>query len=122
MTPPHGEDPLVRTYVVTDGRSHATRNHFDVITLITLSSADAHLGRAHLNHEQNAILDALAHSARSVAELGALLRLPVSVVRILLSDLMETGHIGTRQRITDAPAPAEHRSLLEAVLHGLQQL
>ncbi|MET7287046.1 DUF742 domain-containing protein [Streptomyces sp. NPDC005573] len=117
----HGDDRLVRTYVITGGRSYASRNTFDHITLITLSSSAGSLTRTQLNPEQLRILEALAEGSQSVAELGALLALPVSVLRILLADLMETGHITTRQRIT-APAPAKTRELLEDVLAGLQRL
>ncbi|MEV8605609.1 DUF742 domain-containing protein [Streptomyces griseoviridis] len=113
-------DPLVRTYVVTSGRSHASRNHFDLITLITLSESASLLGRASLNPEHNAIVDQLTLSAQSVAELGAYVRLPLSVLRILLADLMDRGYITTRQRITEA-APAD-RTLLEEVLAGLRKL
>ncbi|MEV1042342.1 DUF742 domain-containing protein [Streptomyces sp. NPDC050204] len=110
---------LVRAYVITDGRAYAARNHFDVITLISLSAS--RLNRGSLNPEQRQILDLLtARGALSVAEIGALLSLPVSVVRILLADLMEAGHITPRRRITDTVAP--DRSLLEAVLAGLERL
>ncbi|MFJ1561699.1 DUF742 domain-containing protein [Streptomyces mirabilis] len=85
-----GGDRLVRTYVVTSGRSRASRNHFNHITL---SDSAAHLSRAQLNPEHTAILEKLAHSAQLVAELSALLHLPVSVLCILLADLMESGHI-----------------------------
>lgn len=115
-----GGDPLVRTYVITSGRSRASRNHFDHITLITLSESAAHLSRAQLNPEHAAILQKLAQSAQSVAELGAFLSLPVSVLRILLADLMASGHITTRQRITDAADTT--RTLLEDVLAGLRKL
>ncbi len=115
-----GGDRLVRTYVVTSGRSRASRNHFDHITLVTLTDSAAHLGRAQLNPEHVAILEQLAHSAQSVAELGAFLRLPVSVLRILLADLMASGHITTRQRITDVATC--DRKLLEDVLAGLRKI
>ncbi|MBZ3908433.1 DUF742 domain-containing protein [Streptomyces scabiei] len=110
----------MRSYVVTGGRAQPSRNHFDHITLISLSASSAHLNRAPLNPEQLAILTALSRTSQSVVELGALLRLPVSVMRILLSDLMEVGHITTRQRITYAAAP--DRKLLEDVLAGLHRL
>ncbi|MFI1408913.1 DUF742 domain-containing protein [Streptomyces sp. NPDC020707] len=106
--------------MVTSGRSYASRNHFDVISLITLSDSASHLGRATLNPEQLAICDKLASSAQSVAELSAALRLPVSVLRILLADLMTSGHITSRQRITDSADP--DRQLLEDVLAGLRRL
>jgi hypothetical protein len=118
--PRRGGDRLVRTYVVTGGRASASRNHFDHVTLITLSESALHLSRAQLNPEHHSILEQLAHSAQSVAELGALLGQPVSVLRILLADLMESGHIVTRQRITDAAAPSH--LLLERVLVGLHEL
>ncbi|MDX2531553.1 DUF742 domain-containing protein [Streptomyces scabiei] len=121
MTPlGHGGDPLVRTYVVTGGRTTASRNHFDAVLLVALSPSSAQLSRAQLNPEQHAILGLLAYSAESVAELSALLHLPMSVVRILLADLMETGHITTGGRIYDAATP--DRKLLEAVLEGLERL
>ncbi|MEU3171810.1 DUF742 domain-containing protein [Streptomyces sp. NPDC086080] len=115
-----GDDRLVRTYVVTGGRSQPSRNHFDHVTLISLAASSSHLNRGTLNPEQLTILEALSHSSQSVVELGALLGLPVSVMRILLADLMEAGHISTRQRITDAADPT--RQLLEDVLAGLQRL
>ena len=111
----------MRTYVVTGGRSHASRNHFDHVTLVSLSGAAAHLGRAQLTPEPAEILETLARGAQSVAELAALLRLPVSVVRILLADLMDSGHIITGPRITDAP-DHDRRTLLEDVLAGLRRL
>ena len=115
-----GGDPLVRTYVITEGRSRASRNIFNLVTLITLTRDAGQLNRSRLTPEKEAILNRLAHSAQSVAELAAHLALPVSVVRILLADLMESGHITTRQRITDGTAP--HHKLLEDVLAGLRNL
>ncbi|MEU7028881.1 DUF742 domain-containing protein [Streptomyces sp. NPDC046275] len=115
-----GDDRLVRTYVVTGGRSVPSRNTFDHITLISLSASAGHLSRAHLNPEQLAILRALAGGAQAVAELGALLHLPVSVTRVLLADLMELGHITTQRRMTDTTTL--DRALLEEVLAGLRKI
>ncbi|MFJ9901144.1 DUF742 domain-containing protein [Streptomyces sp. NPDC091280] len=117
----HGGDPLVRMYVVTGGRHSATRNHFDFVTLIALSPYSAQYSRAQLTPEKNAILGLLVRSAQSVVELGALLDLPVSVIRILLADLMETGHITTEGRSLDVSEDPE-RMIMEAVLEGLQKL
>lgn len=115
-----GDDRLVRTYVVTGGRAEPSRNHFDHITLISLSASAGHLSRAHLNPEHLSILRVLAGGAQAVAELGALLRLPVSVTRVLLADLMELGHITTQRRITDTTTV--DRALLEEVLAGLRRI
>ncbi|WP_326681584.1 DUF742 domain-containing protein [Streptomyces sp. NBC_01237] len=111
-----GGDHLVRAYVITGGRARPSRNHFDLITLVVLA---ARLNRSGINPEACRILDLLAREAQSVAELSAALDLPVSVLRVLLADLMEAGHITTNGRILDSRAD---RSLLEAVRAGLQKL
>jgi hypothetical protein len=62
----------------------------------------------------------LCRKMRSVAEISALLRMPLGVVRVLLSDLAEQGRIrvyGTGHG-TDSP----DRALLERVLGGLRRL
>ena len=116
------DDPLVRPYVVTNGRSQPSRNTFDVITLVALAPGAAALRQhRHLSPEHRMIIDFLSRSAQSVAELGALVRQPLIAVRILLSDLLEEGLITTRQRITESTA-GTNRELLEAVLAGLQRL
>ncbi|WEH37874.1 DUF742 domain-containing protein (plasmid) [Streptomyces sp. AM 4-1-1] len=115
-----GDDRLVRAYVVTGGRAAPSRNHFDHITLISLSASAGHLSRAPLNPEHLSILRVLAGGAQAVAELGALLRLPVSVTRVLLADLMEWGHITTQRRMTDTTTV--DRALLEEVLAGLRRI
>jgi hypothetical protein len=118
-----GGDRLVATYVVTGGRSSPTRNTLDQITLISLSSSAPYLSRSDLNEEQNKILGHLARGAQSVIELGAFLHLPLAVIRVLLCDLIESGHItASGRRITDAPAEGPDRTTLEAVLEGLRRL
>ncbi|RRR69512.1 DUF742 domain-containing protein [Streptomyces sp. RP5T] len=116
-------DRLVRTYVVTGGRSTPTRNTLDQITLISLSSSAPYLSRTDLNEEQTAALGHLAHGAQSVIELGALLHLPLPVVRVLLCDLLDAGHVtASGRRITDALTERPDRSIMEAVLAGLRRL
>jgi hypothetical protein len=115
-----GGDRLVRAYVVTGGRTAAARNHFDHITLISLSASSPQLDRTRLTPEHRGALDLLSVSAYSVAELGAHLVLPLSVMRILLADLMETGHITTQRQITQTTGL--DIKLLEDVLAGLQRL
>ena len=115
-----GRDRLVRSYVLTGGRSAPSRNHFDPITLVSLSDSAAHLSRSYLAPEPRAVLDLLRASAQSVAELGAHLDLPLSVLRILLADLMESGHITTHRPITQASSL--DTQLLVDVLAGLLRL
>ena len=118
MTPPRKGDGLVRNYVVTGGRSAPSRNTFDQITLVKLLNRD--LSRSELTPEQRRVLDLCLTGALSVAELGSHLGLPLSVLRIVLADLMESGHITTQSNLLRAHRP--DRDLLEEVLAGLRDL
>ncbi|KUJ64417.1 multi-component regulatory system-8 [Streptomyces albus subsp. albus] len=74
---------------------------------------------ARLRPELKAIVE-LCRRMRSVAEISALLKIPLGVVRVLLSDLADQGKIrvyGTGR----APGQPDH-ALLERVLVGLRRL
>jgi hypothetical protein len=111
----HRRDPdLVRAYVRTGGRSRPTRE-LDLVTLVV----------AALDPEPGTGPDALRvmsvcsrRGALSIAEVAAYLDLPPSVVKIIASDLLDSGHLTN-------PAPLDHVpevALLEEVLNGLRAL
>jgi hypothetical protein len=57
---------------------------------------------------------------RTVAEISALLRIPLGVVRVLVSDLADQGRL--RVYGTGHGTGQPDRALLERVLHGLRRL
>jgi hypothetical protein len=69
--------------------------------------------------ERRAIVE-LCRRMRSVAEISALLRMPLGVVRVLLSDLADQGRI--RVYGTGHGSGSPDRALLERVLSGLRSL
>ncbi|MEU3459779.1 DUF742 domain-containing protein [Streptomyces sp. NPDC006733] len=69
--------------------------------------------------EMRAIVE-LCRRMRSVAEISALLRMPLGVVRVLLSDLADQGRI--RVYGTGHGPGSPDRALLERVLGGLRRL
>ncbi|MEV0370133.1 DUF742 domain-containing protein [Streptomyces sp. NPDC050636] len=69
--------------------------------------------------EMRAIVD-LCRRMRSVAEISALLKMPLGVVRVLLSDLADQGRI--RVYGTGHGIGRPDRALLERVLSGLHRL
>jgi hypothetical protein len=69
--------------------------------------------------EMRAIVE-LCRRMRSVAEISALLRMPLGVVRVLLSDLADQGRI--RVYGTGHGPGTPDRALLERVLSGLRRL
>jgi len=115
---PHRDAGLVRSYVITEGRHDASRNHFDFITLVRLGAPG--LSRTDLSPEMVRVLDLCRPGALSVAEIAAHLHLPLCVLRIVLADLMERGHITTDSTILTSHRP--DRKVLQDVLAGLRAL
>ncbi|WP_315987093.1 DUF742 domain-containing protein [Actinomadura sp. HBU206391] len=99
---------------MTGGRAHPTRNIFDLVTLMIVVYDDAR----DLSPEKRRVMELCRGGALSVAEIAAHLRLPVSVTKVLLSDLVDSGHITTRAGAPQAEAP-DHQ-LLQEVLDGLR--
>ncbi|WP_455356682.1 DUF742 domain-containing protein [Streptomyces sp. SYSU K217416] len=111
------EGGLVRPYVVTDGRAYPTRNTLDLVTLL-IGTEDLPL--TGLSPENGRLMELCRPGALSVAEVAGHLSLPVSVVKVLIADLMDSGHIVTRAPIPSA-RPSEAR-ILQEVLDGLRSL
>lgn len=114
MTTPRRERALVRPHVITGGRAHPTRNTIDVATVVVAVPGPV----VRLSPEKRRVMELCRGGALSVAEVAAHLRLPASVTKVLLSDLVDTGHIAARAALprTDRPDPA----LLQKVLDGLR--
>lgn len=59
---------------------------------------------------------------RSVAEVSALVQMPLGVVRVLLGDLVDAGFISVQTTITDQSSQDERRDLIERTLRGLRAI
>ena len=59
---------------------------------------------------------------RSVAEVSAHVHLPIGVVRVLLGDLIEQGHVRVQATLTADSSHDERRELIERTLRGLRTL
>ncbi|MFF2010535.1 DUF742 domain-containing protein [Streptomyces sp. NPDC058195] len=104
-----------RLYVITGDLDGSERAHLDLVTMIVAQA----LPSPTVQPEQAVILR-LCQAPLSVAELSAYLGLPFSVVTSLLTELLTAELIESRAPIVRATLP--DRSLLEAVMHGLQKL
>jgi Protein of unknown function (DUF742) len=109
-------DRPVRPYVLTGGRAVPSRNTIRPETLVSAAfpgkSLPVSAGRT-----ERALL-AMCRSLLSLAEAAAYLELPVSVVLVVASDLVDSGHLLVR---TPAGPPVS-REVLEELLHGLRKL
>ena len=111
------EDPD-RLYTLTRGRSRADHHQLDLVTLV-VSRAEPTRG---MQSEHVRILQ-LCRSPTAVVEISADLALPVSVVKVLLSDLLDAGQLSARNpsspRVGTSLPDAE---FLKKVLVGLENL
>jgi hypothetical protein len=107
---------VVRPYTLTGGR---TAPKVDLPMEATLrrqwdgagEPTDGNLAR---------ILDAC--DKRSVAEVSAHVHMPIGVVRVLLGDLVEQGHVRVQATLTADSSHDERRELIERTLRGLRTL
>ncbi|PRY39538.1 DUF742 domain-containing protein [Umezawaea tangerina] len=116
MTPVPGGRALVRSHVVTGGRGTPSRNTLDHVTLITASREDVE----GLEPETRRLVRLCLGGWLSVAEAAVHLGLPVSVTKVLVADLVDSGHVTATAPA--APAGAPSPQLLKDVLDGLRAL
>ncbi|TMR08506.1 DUF742 domain-containing protein [Nonomuraea turkmeniaca] len=119
------DESLVRPYTITGGRTTSERNDLTLITLVTAisevsSEAERRLRRMQPEHRT---IFALCKRPLAVAEVASALNLPVSVTKILIGDLIETGQMRTRPPLAFAQAGGiPDMTILEAVRDGLRNL
>ena len=110
--------PLVRPYTMTRGRTRP-RDGTAGLDMITVVMAAHEPRTGALEPEQEAILR-LCRKPMSVAELSARLDLPLTVVKVLLSDLVAEGDVRTRAAVPVSQLP--EKKILQAVLDGIRRL
>nr|WP_233533851.1 DUF742 domain-containing protein [Kitasatospora sp. SolWspMP-SS2h] len=108
---------MVRPYALTKGRTRPGRS-FDLIALVVTDVPDPTV--LPVGPEQAAILAVCRGNALSVAEIAADLDLPLGVVRVLLGDLLDAGHIRVSRPVPPELLP--HAHVLQEVIHGLRTL
>jgi hypothetical protein len=115
--PENDEDFLVRPYAVTRGRTEA-RYQLEIEAMVAATSYDARRMPG-LSPECQAILE-FCRGWRSVAEISAVLQMPLGVARILISDMAMDGLVRIHQ-LNHAQGGPDVK-LLERVLSGLRKL
>ncbi|MFF3936671.1 DUF742 domain-containing protein [Streptomyces phaeofaciens] len=117
----------VRPYSLTGGR---TRFGHVLLVETFVAALEAPEERRELTNgslrsvvmpELRAIVE-LCRRMRTVAEIAALLKMPLGVVRVLLSDLADQGKIRVYGTGTAHGTGRPDRALLERVLSGLRRL
>lgn len=108
--------PLVRPYVETDGKARTDRYSLERITLLHRVSDEVPSG---LSDKQREAMDLLGGGALTLVETASCLRMPVSLSKVVLADLIASGCVLARPPV---PQAARHDpDLLRKVLDALQR-
>lgn len=110
--------PVVRPYALTKGRTRATSYELDLITLVVARQPLPPNARA-LSPNYQRVLSACGYPV-SVAEVAARADLPLGVVKILISDLIERDYVvfGPDSSPTTGPS----LDMMQKVLDGIRKL
>lgn len=112
--------PVVRPFAVTRGRTRARRRGRELDLIAVVVTAEVPMpDPVTLGPEDERILEFCVNPS-SVAELSSALRLPVGVVRVLVSDLLDRGLLNVQSAA--APAGRPDARILKEVIDGLRAL
>jgi Protein of unknown function (DUF742) len=113
------DHPLVRPYAMTGGRTRP-RYQLAIEALVSTTADPSQLRGLLPEHER---ICHLCLEIKSIAEISALLTIPLGVARILVADLAEAGLVAIHQPGGDEAAGGQPDvTLLERVLSGLRKL
>ncbi|CAN7383099.1 DUF742 domain-containing protein [Knoellia sp. LjRoot47] len=127
MSPHHDDDEqhvstarIVRPYTLTAGR---TRASIDLPVEAIIEQMPSAAEREWFEHDRAGQIVTACAERTSVAEISASVGLPLGVVRVLLGDLVEQGHLKVAATtLTDASSPDVRQDLIERTLRGLRAI
>jgi hypothetical protein len=105
---------FVRPYTLTAGRTKATVDLPLEATLVRLAFSDD----LDLSTGARQVLETC--NGRSVAEVASLVSIPIGVVRVLLSDLVDQGSVQVQQTLTESSPVHDRIALIERTLSALR--
>jgi hypothetical protein len=112
------ETYAVRPYAVTGGRTRPSSSDLPIEALVQSLRAPAQ----GMTAETARILDLTGTEFLSIAELSAHVKLPVGVVRVIVSDLADEGKVRIHGIANGQAGLATSLSVLESVLNGISSL
>jgi hypothetical protein len=108
-----------RPYTLTGGRTRARIElpiEAAVETLVSGGELDWAPG------DVRTVIVRLCRRRQSIAEISSYAHLPIGVTRVLVGDLVESGHLRVHATLTDRSTASERRRLIERTLDGLRAM
>jgi Protein of unknown function (DUF742) len=112
------DDRVVPVYAFTRGRTRAAGQDLPLEAVVTATGLSLTAGAA-LQMESRAIVEMCAHP-KSLAEIGAALKVPVGVARVLVGDLANGGYLEVHLPRSAAGDGGPGHALLGRLLDGLR--
>jgi uncharacterized protein DUF742 len=106
-----------RPYALTGGR---TRPQIELPLEATVEAVAS--GASGTLDDVGTMIVALCGVRQSVAEVSSHADMPIGVTRVLIADLVESGHLRVHATLTDRSTAAERRRLIERTRDGLRTL
>jgi len=106
-----------RPYTLTGGR---TQPRIELPIEVTVETLNTEFDWAP-GDVRTAIVQ-LCYDRPSIAEISSYAALPIGVTRVLVADLVESGHLRVHATLTDHSTVADRRRLIERTLDGLRAL
>jgi hypothetical protein len=116
---PLGEPSLVRPYILTSGR---TNSRVDLPLEAPIRTLDFGPAPRWPGNDIRARILRLGVDSPSVAEIAALLSLPLGVARVLIGDLVTQGYLRVHATLSESATTDERRELIGRTLRGLRAL
>jgi hypothetical protein len=89
--PPSGDDRVVPVYAFTRGRTRSAGRDLPLEAVVTATKASTR--RPALLQSESLAIVTMCSRPLSLAEIGAALRVPVGVARVLVGDLVNAGYL-----------------------------
>jgi Protein of unknown function (DUF742) len=106
-----------RPYTLTGGR---TRAQIELPIEVTVETLGGEIDWA--PNDVRTVIVQLCHDRPSIAEISSYAALPIGVTRVLVGDLVESGHLRVHATLTDRSTVVDRRRLIERTLDGLRAL
>ncbi|TGD86735.1 DUF742 domain-containing protein [Mycolicibacterium sp. CH28] len=120
VEPSASDEPnLVRPYSLTAGR---TDTAVDLPVEAPIQTLRPALQQHWPSGDVRGRICRLCTDSPSVAEISALLELPLGVARVLVGDLVAAGYLRVQTTLTDRSTHDERRDLIGRTLRGLRAL
>jgi hypothetical protein len=106
-----------RPYALTGGR---TRPQIELPLEATVEAVAS--GATGTLDDVRSMIVQLCGVRQSIAEVSSHTNMPIGVTRVLVADLVESGHLQVHATLTDRSTVAERRGLIERTLDGLRTI